>query len=119
MTTFAAKVIQFNKELSFKEKLPQGIRIMNPFKENKEIIPITKIFYNQFYNDNKTVYQGKNGFYVREIRVSDEAEAQKVYRQSLAKSGDFAVLAKEYSKAPTAASGGVALYVRTESGTPE
>lgn len=64
----------------------------------------------QYYNDNKAVYQGKDGFYVREIRVSDEAEAQKVYRQSLAKSGDFAVLAKEYSKAPTAASGGLIYY---------
>lgn len=64
----------------------------------------------QYYNDNKAVYQGKNGFYVREIRVSDEAEAEKVYRQSLAKSGDFAVLAKEHSKAPTAASGGLIYY---------
>lgn len=53
MTTFAKKVIQFNKELSFTGKLPQGIRIMNPFSENKEIIPITEKFYNLFYNDNK------------------------------------------------------------------
>jgi parvulin-like peptidyl-prolyl isomerase len=64
----------------------------------------------QYYNDNKAVYQGKDGFYVREIRVNDEAEAQNVYRQSLAKSGDFAVLAKEHSKAPTAASGGLIYY---------
>lgn len=53
MTTFANRVIQFNKELSFSEKLPNGIRIMNPFKDNKEVIPITKIFYNKFYNDNQ------------------------------------------------------------------
>ena len=64
----------------------------------------------QYYNDNKTVYQGKNGFYVREIRLRDEAEAQKVYRQSLAKPGDFAVLAKEHSEAPTATSGGLIYY---------
>jgi parvulin-like peptidyl-prolyl isomerase len=73
-------------------------------------IKVTPQEIEQYYNDNKAVYQGKNGFYVREIRVSDEAEAEKVYRQSLAKSGDFAVLAKEHSKAPTAASGGLIYY---------
>lgn len=73
-------------------------------------IKVTPQEVEQYYNDNKAVYQGKNGFYVREIRVSDEAEAEQVYRQSLAKSGDFAVLAKEHSKAPTAASGGLIYY---------
>lgn len=53
MTTFANKVIQFNKQLSFNDKLPNGIRIMNPFQDNSEIIPITEVFYNKFYNDNK------------------------------------------------------------------
>ena len=53
MTTFAANVIQFNKGLSFKGKLPKGISIINPFKENEEIIQISEIFYNKFYNDNK------------------------------------------------------------------
>ncbi len=53
MNTFADKVIQFNKELSFSGKLPKGIRIINPFKENSEIIPITEIFYKKFYNDSK------------------------------------------------------------------
>ena len=51
MTSFASKVIQFNKELSFEGMLPNGIRVMNPFKENNEIISITEIFYNKFYND--------------------------------------------------------------------
>ena len=53
MTTFAKKVIQFNKQLSFTEKLPNGIRVMNPFQDNKEIISITEIFYNKFYNDDR------------------------------------------------------------------
>lgn len=64
----------------------------------------------QHYKDNQAVYQGKDGFYVREIRVNDEAEAQKVYRQSLAKPDDFAVLAKQHSKAPTAVGGGLIYY---------
>jgi len=53
MTTFADKVIQFNKELSFTEKLPDGIRVMKPFKNNKEIVSIMEVFYKKFYNDNK------------------------------------------------------------------
>jgi hypothetical protein len=53
MTTFAKKVIQFNKQLSFTEKLPNGIRIMNPFRDNPEIISIAEVFYDKFYNDNR------------------------------------------------------------------
>ncbi len=64
----------------------------------------------KYYNDNSSLYQGKNGFYVREIRVGSDADAQKVYRQALAKPGDFAVLAKENSEAPTAANGGLIYY---------
>lgn len=64
----------------------------------------------QYYNENSAVYQGKNGFYVREIRVGDDAEAQKLYRQALAKPQDFAVLAKEHSEAPTASGGGLIYY---------
>ena len=51
MPTFGEKVVKFNKELTFNGKLPRGIRIMNPFKENKNIIPIIEKFYNKFYND--------------------------------------------------------------------
>lgn len=62
------------------------------------------------YAAHREEYDGKNGFYVREIRVHDEPEAQKLYRQALAKPDDFAVLAKEYSDAPTAARGGLIYY---------
>ncbi len=51
MPTFADKVIAFNKQLDFKGKLPKGVSIMNPFKENKEIIPISSAFYKKFYDD--------------------------------------------------------------------
>lgn len=64
----------------------------------------------QYYNENKATYQGKDGFYVREIRVSSDADAQKVYRLALAKPQDFAVLAKEHSQAPTAGGGGLIYY---------
>ncbi len=64
----------------------------------------------EYYNKNSERYQGKNGFLVREIRVMDEAQAQKLYRQALAKPTDFAVLAKEHSEAPTALNGGLIYY---------
>jgi len=52
MKTFADKVITFNKHIEFNGKLPAGIRIMNPFKENPEALTISTAFYKKFYNDN-------------------------------------------------------------------
>jgi hypothetical protein len=49
--TFADKVIEFNKQVHFKEKLPDGINIMNPFKENPQVNFISEQFYKKFYND--------------------------------------------------------------------
>lgn len=51
MKTFAEKVIDFNLSLEFNGKLPEGIGIMNPFKENDQIIPISSSFYRKYYND--------------------------------------------------------------------
>ena len=50
--TFANKVIRFNKQLDFEGELPAGVRIMNPFKENPEVIAIMEQFYKKFYDDN-------------------------------------------------------------------
>jgi parvulin-like peptidyl-prolyl isomerase len=63
-----------------------------------------------YYKQNAESYQGKSGFLVREIRVSQEDQAQKLYRQALAKPADFAVLAKENSESPTAVNGGLMDY---------
>ena len=52
LMTFAEKVISFFKELDFNGSLPPGISIMNPFRENPEIIPVISKFYTRFYNDN-------------------------------------------------------------------
>jgi hypothetical protein len=49
--TFADKVIEFNKNLHFTGILPAGISIMNPFREDEKIIPVSSEFYNKFYND--------------------------------------------------------------------
>lgn len=52
MSTFADRVIEFNNSLAFTGKLPDGIRIMNPFKNNDSIITISSAFYKKYYNDN-------------------------------------------------------------------
>lgn len=49
--TFADRVIDFNKHVHFTGKLPAGIRIMNPFREDENIIPISSTFYKKFYDD--------------------------------------------------------------------
>lgn len=51
MQTFAQKVIGFNTSLEYKGTLPKGIRIMNPFREDENIVPVSSAFYHKFYND--------------------------------------------------------------------
>lgn len=51
--TFADKVIAFNKQVHFDGKLPKGIRIMNPFREDDTILSISSAFYKKFYSDHK------------------------------------------------------------------
>lgn len=52
--TFGDKVIKFNNELEYKGTvLPDGIRIMNPFKEYEQTGAIAGSFYHKYYNDNE------------------------------------------------------------------
>jgi hypothetical protein len=51
MKTFAEKVIEFNQQLEFQGELPEGIRIMNPFKENKSVLEVSSAFYKKYYDD--------------------------------------------------------------------
>lgn len=52
MKTFAERVIAFNSSVDFTGALPAGVRIMNPFKENKNSLVISSAFYKKYYNDN-------------------------------------------------------------------
>ena len=47
--TFAEQVIQFNKQLHLNTQLPENIRVMNPFKENPEVLEISSAFYRKYY----------------------------------------------------------------------
>jgi hypothetical protein len=50
---FSDEVISFFRNLEYTGSLPSGISIMNPFRENPEIIPVITQFYKKFYSDNK------------------------------------------------------------------
>ena len=52
MGNFSQKVIHFNKELTYEGDLPQGIRVMNPFRD-EEVRSVSEQFYRKFYNDNR------------------------------------------------------------------
>lgn len=52
MTTFADKIIEYNNQLEYTGSLPEGISIMNPYKENKVALAASTEFYRKYYNDN-------------------------------------------------------------------
>ncbi len=49
--TFADKVLAFLRQLEFNDPLPAGIRMMNPFREDKQVQAIAGSFYRKFYED--------------------------------------------------------------------
>lgn len=54
--TFGSRVVKFNSSLYFRGDLPQGISIMNPFRENACATPASEKFYSMYYNDNNRRY---------------------------------------------------------------
>jgi hypothetical protein len=51
MSTFADRIIAFNKQLDFTGTLPAGISIMNPFKESELAPIVSSQFYRKYYSD--------------------------------------------------------------------
>jgi hypothetical protein len=74
---FSDSVISFFKELEFKGTLPEGISIMNPFRENPGVLPVITSFYRKFYDDSAKRYlilginPGRNGAGVTGIPFTD------------------------------------------------
>ncbi len=52
--TFGEKVIEFNRSLIYKGKLPTGFQVVNPYLDNPETMTVMIRFYQQFYNDVNT-----------------------------------------------------------------
>lgn len=53
MLTFADKAILFLSNLKFEGSLPEGISIMNPFAENKDVMHAVSGFYKKYYSDTR------------------------------------------------------------------
>ncbi len=51
--TIANRINRFNRELDLHVSLPDGIRVMNPFRENPEVLETSEAFYQRYYNDNR------------------------------------------------------------------
>ncbi|HZS47729.1 MAG TPA: peptidyl-prolyl cis-trans isomerase [Blastocatellia bacterium] len=63
-----------------------------------------------YYQQNQVRFARRSGYYLRDIRVADRAQAENIFRQISKLNGDFAQLAKEFSLSPTAADGGLRYY---------
>jgi hypothetical protein len=51
--SFADRIIEFNRKVEFNGRLPEGIKIMNPFRsEDDYILQVSSAFYRKFYDDN-------------------------------------------------------------------
>ena len=48
--TFWDKVIEFNKNLYYKWKLPEKFSVLNPYLDNPETIIVMQEFYKKYYN---------------------------------------------------------------------
>jgi hypothetical protein len=53
MTTFAERVIAFNRSLRYTGDLPDGIQIMNPFQESPTAVACSEAFYRKYYSDQR------------------------------------------------------------------
>ncbi|HCD9235601.1 TPA: SMUG2 DNA glycosylase family protein [Elizabethkingia anophelis] len=49
--TFADKVIDFNRNLKYSGKLPEGFSVLNPYLDNPENMEVMQKFYHKYYND--------------------------------------------------------------------
>ncbi|PIF43165.1 uncharacterized protein DUF4918 [Chryseobacterium sp. 52] len=49
--TFADKVVQFNENLKYVGRLPEGFEVLNPYLDHPETMEVMQKFYHQYYND--------------------------------------------------------------------
>lgn len=50
--TLADQILTFQKNLNLAAKLPKGVEILNPYRD-EQVTPLCETFYHRFYNDNK------------------------------------------------------------------
>ncbi|MHC5353987.1 uracil-DNA glycosylase family protein [Myroides sp. LJL115] len=77
LLTFADRVIQTNQQMDYPDDLPGNFKLLQPFKDNKEVVEITKEFYHKYYNDNNKrsfiidINPSRNGGGVTGIPLTD------------------------------------------------
>ncbi len=49
--TFGDKVIDFNHQLHYSDKLPEDFQVLNPYMDNPETMEVMQQFYHKYYND--------------------------------------------------------------------
>lgn len=49
--TFEDKVVDFNRQLHYSGKLPEGFQVLNPYLDNSETMRVMQEFYHKFYHD--------------------------------------------------------------------
>jgi hypothetical protein len=52
MTSWAERILSFQKELLLEVKLPRGVGVLNPYQDEKAFA-LCKKFYSRFYNDSR------------------------------------------------------------------
>lgn len=52
-TTFADRIIHYNQQLTYLDKLPESFKVLNPYRNNPETLTVMQQFYNKYYNDNQ------------------------------------------------------------------
>lgn len=94
----------------WKEHLRQTLISRKVFKKlSEKVQPPTPAEIQKYYEDNKSLYKRKERIYLRQIILDELSKAQSV-REEL-KRKDFVDLARKYSVAPEAKSGGLVGWV--------
>lgn len=81
---FADRIIDFNNHLCYKDKLPSGFEVINPFMDNPETINVMQTFYQKYYNDNTSrkfiigINPSRNGAGITGIPFTDTKRLEQV-----------------------------------------
>jgi hypothetical protein len=84
MQTFAGKILEFNRGLTFDVRLPKGVQVMHPMKSYEGVEKIMTSFYHKFYEDNHTrvmifgINPGRFGAGLTGIPFTDSVRLEKV-----------------------------------------
>lgn len=84
VSSFADKVIEFNRQLHYSGKLPKGFSVMNPYLDNPETLDVMQRFYHQYYNDSRQrkfiigINPSRNGAGVTGVPFTDTKRLESV-----------------------------------------